>query len=378
MKRFVAIALLALAACHGTPAPTVRRPLARRAVRGDSPAFAVWPVHIESVEDAVALFAGGAPCVRRRDGQLLCAHQDPEATQRDQVQRFLRFARAHATIGERAAIERELELVRRGAARDDVRAGRLTTWDRSPTPFDPPVHVEASETLHVGVAVEGGCAVVDGGHAITCWGEHGGGGVTRVEVPPGERASEVAVSAERDRLSCSSAVCGAPHACARLVSGRVACWGWNFVGQLGDGTRDDARAPVLVDGIGDATAIAVGMHHSCALHADGTVSCWGYNLAGQLGDGSDVTRARPVRVVGVTDAVAIAAGEMHGCAVRVDGRLVCWGDARRYGIREDDDGPAAAMPRMLESPEPLVEAIAGSECTCARGSSGRVYCGGSY
>lgn len=122
-------------------------------------------------------------------------------------------------------------------------------------------------------------------------------------------------------------------------------------------------------GIRDATAIAVGMHHSCGLHADGAVSCWGYNLYGQLGDGTDASRARPVRVVGVADAVAIDAGETHACALRADGRLVCWGDARGYGLRDADHGPAAAVSRMLESPEPLVEVIAGSGYTCARASS---------
>ena len=39
------------------------------------------------------------------------------------------------------------------------------------------------------------------------------------------------------------------HTCARLLDGTARCWGRNGVGQVGDGTRVDRLAPVMVSGL---------------------------------------------------------------------------------------------------------------------------------
>ena len=49
------------------------------------------------------------------------------------------------------------------------------------------------------------------------------------------------------------------HTCARLVAQTALCWGENFFGQLGDGTRANRLRPVIVKattGGGPLTAIA--------------------------------------------------------------------------------------------------------------------------
>jgi alpha-tubulin suppressor-like RCC1 family protein len=87
--------------------------------------------------------------------------------------------------------------------------------------------------------------------------------------------------------------------CALLNDGTARCWGNNYYGQLGDGTRTDRHTPEAVSGLAGAVAIAAGDYHTCALLNDGTVRCWGPNSSGQLGDGTTTDRLTPVAVSGL-------------------------------------------------------------------------------
>ena len=52
---------------------------------------------------------------------------------------------------------------------------------------------------------------------------------------------------------------------------QVYAWGFNNYGQLGDGTTTNQTTPVAVNGLENATSIALGTFHSVALLSDGTV-----------------------------------------------------------------------------------------------------------
>jgi alpha-tubulin suppressor-like RCC1 family protein len=82
-----------------------------------------------------------------------------------------------------------------------------------------------------------------------------------------------------------------------LSDGTAKCWGYNYHGQLGDGTNTNRYTPVSVSGLTNAVAIAAGGDHTCALLSDGTAKCWGYNYHGQLGDGTNTNRYTPVSVL---------------------------------------------------------------------------------
>ena len=92
---------------------------------------------------------------------------------------------------------------------------------------------------------------------------------------------------------------GNVHACARRATGAVVCWGWNYVGQLGNNSATNASTPVPVSGLTDALFVAAGGNLSCAWRASGAVVCWGENSAGQLGDGTTTNRRVPVTVIGL-------------------------------------------------------------------------------
>ncbi|MFH0796212.1 MAG: choice-of-anchor D domain-containing protein [Candidatus Omnitrophota bacterium] len=131
---------------------------------------------------------------------------------------------------------------------------------------------------------------------------------------------------------------GADHTMALKDDGTVWTWGGNDCGQLGDGTNTDTNVPVQVKGefgedfLTDIIAIAGGGDHTIALKDDGTVWTWGWDFYGQLGDGTESDSINtPVQVKGaggidyLTNITAIAGGADHTMALKDDGTVWTWG-----------------------------------------------------
>ncbi|MEV5571784.1 hypothetical protein AB0L06_17165 [Spirillospora sp. NPDC052269] len=131
-------------------------------------------------------------------------------------------------------------------------------------------------------------------------------------------------------VTVTQVVGGGYHSLALTSDGRVLAWGYNGVGQLGDGTTTDRLTPVEVHlpaGV-TVTQIAAGHTHSLALTSDGRILAWGSNGAGQLGDGTYAYRTTPVEThlpAGVT-ATQVSAGYNHSQAATSDGRALAWGN----------------------------------------------------
>lgn len=142
---------------------------------------------------------------------------------------------------------------------------------------------------------------------------------------------------------------GTYHTLALRGDGTVWAWGWNVVGQLGDGTTIDRWRPVQVPGLSGVVGIAAGGLHSLAVRGDGTVWAWGYNGSGQLGDGTTVTRLTPVKVNGLVHATAVSAGLVHSMALREDGTLWTWGQ-NGYGELGDGSVQDRSAPVMVPLP----------------------------
>jgi hypothetical protein len=68
----------------------------------------------------------------------------------------------------------------------------------------------------------------------------------------------------------------------------------------------EASTAVVVQSI--ATSVSTGNSHSCALTDAGGVKCWGWNSVGNLGDGTTVERHRPVSVVSFGPAPCVVPG----------------------------------------------------------------------
>jgi len=133
-----------------------------------------------------------------------------------------------------------------------------------------------------------------------------------------------------------------PAVAQQQSAGTVWAWGYNYYGQLGNGTTNtslpyDVTTPGQVGNLTGVVAVAGGAYHTLALKSDGTVWAWGFNGDGELGNGTTTNTTTPVQVRdpndpsgNLTGVVAIAAGFYTSFALKSDGTLWGWG-LNRYG-----------------------------------------------
>ncbi len=214
------------------------------------------------------------------------------------------------------------------------------------------------------------CAVRDTGRVI-CWGSntHGqlGDGTTTQRLLP------VAVVGLTDATDVAA---GENFTCALRSTGAVSCWGEGTFYRLGRSTAGAAEpTPVDVPGVSGATQIDLGRFHACARLATGAVTCWGYNLDGQVGR-TPSTRELPAAVSGVS-AAEVTAGEHTTCVRTTTGNnVVCWG-ANDFRQRGDSDTADRHTPgSTIVSGASEVEL--GSRSACAVVSGVPTCWGGAY
>jgi alpha-tubulin suppressor-like RCC1 family protein len=137
------------------------------------------------------------------------------------------------------------------------------------------------------------CAVTTD-HRAFCWG-YGKDG----QIGDGKEFVRFAPSAVTGRHEFQQVTTGGRHACGLTTAGQAYCWGWNLDGQLGVGTASFRQpVPVAVVGGLDFKRIAAGLLHTCGVTSESRAYCWGYNSLGQLGDGTTDSRAEPTPVGG--------------------------------------------------------------------------------
>ena len=120
---------------------------------------------------------------------------------------------------------------------------------------------------------------------------------------------------------------GYGHSLFLKSDGSLWAMGYNYFGQLGDGTTDSGNYYTnLPEQImaSNVTAIATGAYHSLFLKSDGSLWAMGYNNYGQLGDGTYNSTNQPEQIV-PSNVTAIAAGAYHSLFLKSDGSLCAMG-----------------------------------------------------
>lgn len=237
------------------------------------------------------------------------------------------------------------------------------TSSTATAPTAPAAVVTASassgEVGGVAVGEAGLCARLVGGR-VMCWGYLGGAlGMSAIEGVSGASALSV----------------GSDHGCAVVAGGRLRCWGSNMYVRFAEPSVSQSAEAVEVTGVSGAVGVASGGRHACVALGDGRVQCFGDNGGGQLGDGTTMNRAAPVAVMGVTDASAVGGGLTHTCFVRRAGGLRCVGQNMR-GQLGDRTTMNRTTPVDVMGITDAARVTGGSDFTCVTRAMGGVTCFG--
>lgn len=174
------------------------------------------------------------------------------------------------------------------------------------------------------------------------------------------------------------------HQCG-ISAGRVLCWGDNWYGELGNGTRSPegtayppptnltprTATPTPVSSSLQFRVVGTGARFSCAVAADDSVWCWGWGTDGQTGNGSAGVTTVPTRVAGDLRLRTLSVGFQHSCGVDPDGVGWCWGKRGPAIGSEGVHGPARVAGDLRWK-----TISAGFSATCGVTVEGEVYCWG--
>jgi alpha-tubulin suppressor-like RCC1 family protein len=217
------------------------------------------------------------------------------------------------------------------------------------------------------------CAVTADSRAY-CWGAN-----DRGQLGNGSTGFSAAPSLVAGGLRFRHVSVGNWHSCGVTTTNLVYCWGDNFHGELGDGTGypENTRrlTPVLVKGGHRFRLVRGGNHFTCAVAADGSAFCWGYNAVGQLGDGTRTSRHVPVRVKGSHQWRQLKAGESHVCGVTIADRAFCWG-MNFWGQLGDGTQNVPGKPVAVAGGLRFRWVTAGGAHSCGVTTADRAYCWG--
>ncbi|MDX1250997.1 MAG: Ig-like domain-containing protein [Gammaproteobacteria bacterium] len=242
--------------------------------------------------------------------------------------------------------------------------------------------MSGSATLTVtGGGAGGGWKVVSAGHGHTVaiktdgtlwawgWNSYGqiGDGITG-----GLRTTPTRIGTAN---TWAAVTAGEVHTVALQTDGTLWAWGYNGVGQLGDGTTVNKSTPTRIGTANTWASVVAGSTHTVALQTDGTLWAWGYNLAGQLGDGTSVTKYTPTRIGTANTWASVTAGWTHTVALQTDGTLWAWGD-NRNGQLGDGTSVTKYTPTRIGTANTWAIVAAGNGHTVARQTDGTLWAWG--
>jgi len=177
----------------------------------------------------------------------------------------------------------------------------------------------------------------------------------------------------------SSVTVGFFHTCG-LSAGKAYCWGANTEGQLGIGTidGDEHSAPTPVAGGLTFASISAGFRYTCGVTASNQGYCWGYNYYGELGNGTRTPTGTPTPVAGGLAFASITASSAYTtCGITAVTQVAyCWGwnEAGQLGNNKTDS--LSVVPDRISGSQVFTSISPSNFHTCGIATTGAAYCWG--
>lgn len=140
----------------------------------------------------------------------------------------------------------------------------------------------------------------------------------------------------RDSFNGEKVISIHPSYAAITESGKLYTWGENTHGRLGDGTDIDRQIPTLIDNFNGEKIIYIDMdtYNGAAITETGKLYTWGYNYYGQLGDGTRVDKYTPTLIspdkFGGEKVIMVNIGYNFSLALTESGKMYTWGYHNYY------------------------------------------------
>ncbi|MDR0321596.1 MAG: hypothetical protein LBI28_08840 [Treponema sp.] len=218
--------------------------------------------------------------------------------------------------------------------------GSLWAWGHSYLGnFGDGTTTSTTRTTPVRIGTENNWASVSAGYELTAaikmdgslfaWGEGGHGikiGSTPVKIGSETKWASVFTGSDN-------------HIVAIRTDGSLWAFGFNLMGQLGDGTTTDRTTPVRIGTDNNWSSASLGGHYNSggytiAVKTDGSLWAWGSNGYGQFGDGTTSERwiHIPTRIGTDNDWAVVSTGGSHTVAIKTNGSIWFWGvESGEYG-----------------------------------------------
>jgi hypothetical protein len=189
---------------------------------------------------------------------------------------------------------------------------------------------------------------------------------------------------------------GGIYTCGVTTAGAGLCWGNNFYGNLGNGSKhnstnvEQTSRTQISGGHAWAAIEATDGGYTCGLTTAGAAYCWGTGSNGVLGNGSTTSAQQtPVAVSGGLSFASLSGSEHHICGLTASGAAHCWGvdSFGQLGSGRAMGGGGTTGASTSSAKETTPQAVAGNLTfqaiatgndffTCGVVTGGQAYCWG--